>query len=366
MNEIERALMHALFKHAHHNIEDVIDFEALARMNERVTGDKLGGLAVGPSDDDDAGVFRKEDDEFLIGKMESHCSPSVVRPYDAAATGVSGAVRDVVAMGGRPIFVMDFIGTRPIQEKVLVGPCAFESDTCTCGECVEMTSKERVDIIVEGLRDMCEEIGLPIASGGFSTSFSDIVPAVVVSVVGRLVTERPLTKPAKNVGDKIIIVGKTDRSGNDTVYRAGLVDQMRPADALFEEERETMKATIEAFETSKVNACSDLGAGGIGAAVCESARSGNFGAKVDLSKVPIREEEITPEEILVCETQARMLIQVSPEDVAEVMERLESAGASAAVIGEITDDDKEVFTWGDETVAVIPNEPIEEQLKELE
>ncbi|HBK53241.1 MAG TPA: phosphoribosylformylglycinamidine synthase, partial [Syntrophomonas wolfei] len=94
-------------------------------------------------------------------------------------------------------------------------------------------------------------------------------------------TEKPLTKPAKSAGDKIIIIGGTGTDGNDTLYRAGLVPVMQPALALFAEEKTTMEATLAAFTTGKIKACSDLGAAGIGAAVCESARFGGLGARVE-------------------------------------------------------------------------------------
>ena len=114
-------------------------------------------------------------------------------------------------------------GTKPLKDKVIVGPCGF-AGKCTCGKCVEMTSGERVDLIVKGLRDMCRAMDVFIVGGGFSTSFSDIVPATVVSVIGQLVTAKPLTKPAKSAGDQIILFGKTGSDGNDTLYRAGLVE----------------------------------------------------------------------------------------------------------------------------------------------
>jgi len=204
-----------------------------------------------------------------------------------------------------------------------------------------------------------------IVGGGLSTSFSDIVPAVVVAVIGKLITEKPLTKPAKAVGDKIILIGETSNDGNDSLFRAGLVDEMRPAIALFDEEKQTMESTLAAFETGKIKTCSDLGAAGIGAAVCESARYGGFGAKIDLSKIPLKVENITPEEILICETQARMTLQVSPEDVDEVMKAIQSKNGIATVIGEITDDNKEIFEYNGKIIATIPNEPPEEILEEL-
>lgn len=365
MNRVEKALMHALFVHLHHNIDKAIDFNEFKRLNQKVDATWPGALLVGPDANDDAAVVKIPGTETLIAaKMESHCSPCVPRPYDSAATGAGGAMRDVVAMGARPVFILDFIGTRPLEEKVIVGPCGFDGK-CTCGNCREMTSKERLDLMLKGVRDMAAAMDVFVAGGGFSTSFSDIVPAVVITVIGKQITEKPLTKPAKSVGDKIIILGETGTDGNDTLYRAGLVSEMRPAIALFAEERAVMEASIAAFRTGKIKACSDLGAAGIGAAVCESARFGGLGARVDLAKVPTKVEDITPEEILICETQARMAFQVAPGDVEEVLAALRSQGTRAEVIGEITDEDQVVFEYQGRTIATIPNRPSPEILEML-
>jgi phosphoribosylformylglycinamidine synthase subunit PurL len=363
MNTIERALMHALFAHLHHNIDQAVDFKAFAELNRKVSQMWPGALTVGPGDD--AAVFRMPGREgYFVAKQESHCSPCVPRPYDAAATGAGGAMRDITAMGGRPLFLLDFIGTRPLQQEVLVGPCGF-TGKCTCGKCRIMTSQERLNLMVQGIRDMCAVMDVFVIGGGLSTSFTDIVPAVVVAVIGKLVTEEPLTKPAKMAGDKIILIGDTANDGNDTLFRAGLVPEMRPAKALFEEERTTLEASLAAFHTGRIHACSDLGAAGIGAAICESARYGGFGAKVDLSAVPVKAEGLTPEEILICETQARMVLQVPPPHVDEVMEAIRSQNGVAAIIGEINNDSKEVFEYRGQTIATIPNEPSREVLESL-
>jgi len=362
MNRVEVALMHALFLHLHHNIGQAVDFEAIAKLNaelSRFWGEEL--LKVGPGDD--AAVFRIPGiDGWFVAKMESHCSPAAVRPYDSAATGVSGAVRDVTAMGGRAVFLMDFVGTQSMDNTLLVGPCSFAGE-CTCGKCIEMTSKERLDLIMLGVRDMCAALDVFIIGGGLSTSFTDIVPAVVVAVIGKLVVAEPLTKPAKAAGDKLILVGATGKDGNDTLFRAGLVSEMHPAVALFTEEKQVMEATLAAIQTGLINACSDLGAAGIGAGVCEAARYGGFGAMVDLSLAPFK-ADLTPEEIVLCETQGRMLLQVKPGDVDEVLQSIPES-VPVAVIGEITDSTEEVFVYENEVVATIPNEPSPDVLAEL-
>lgn len=365
MNTVEKALIHGLFIHLHHNIDKVIDFKSFQELNQQVSKIWPGALSIGPEANDDAAVFKFPGiDGFVVGKMESHCSPCVPRPYDAAATGAGGAMRDVVAMGGRPMFLLDFIGTRPLDQEVIVGPCGF-TGRCSCGKCKVMLSQERLNLMIKGIGDMCRAMGVFIVGGGLSTSFSDIVPAVVVAVIGKLVTEKPLTKPAKNAGDKIILIGVTNNDGNDTLYRAGLVDEMRPALAVIKEEKIALDAAMAAFGTGKIKACSDLGAAGIGAAICESARYGGLGAKVDLSKVPVATKDLTPEEILICETQARYVVQVAPESVDEVLNAVRAKTDNVALIGEITSDDSETFVYNGKPVAVIPNKPAKEVLEEL-
>lgn len=357
MNTVEKALMHGLFVHLHHNIDRAIDFGVFKKLNDAVEEISPGSLLIGPEANDDAAVFKMPGDKgLMVAKMESHCSPCVPRPYDSAATGAGGAMRDVVAMGARPLFLLDFIGTRPLDEEVIVGPCGFKGK-CTCGECEVMSSGERINLMVKGIHDMCEAMGVFVVGGGLSTSFSDIVPAVVAAVIGRLVIDKPLTKPAKKAGNRIIIVGATNSDGNDTLYRAGLVDTMRPAEALFEQERATMEAALAAIQTGKINACSDLGAAGIGAAVSESVRFGGLGAKVELAAAPLKVDGLTPEEILICETQARMLFQVDPEDAEEVMYAAHFKGVSARDIGEVTNNNEAVFLYGGREIARIPNEP---------
>lgn len=349
--------MYGLFVHLHHNVDKAIDFGIFKALNDTVAKTSPASLLIGPDANDDAAVFRVPGDTgLMVAKMESHCSPCVPRPYDSAATGAGGAMRDVVAMGGRPLFLLDFIGTRPLDQEVIVGPCGFKGK-CDCGQCQVMTSGERVNLIVKGIRDMCESMGVFVVGGGLSTSFSDIVPAVVAAVIGKLLIEEPLTKPAKNAGDRLIIVGKTSNDGNDTLYRAGLVDTMRPALASFKEERQTMDASIAAIKSGKINACSDLGAAGIGAAVSEAVRFGGLGAEVELANAPLKIEGLSPEEILICETQARMIFQVAPEDADEVIGLVKEAGGFTADIGQVTSGQEAVFCHNGKEIARIPNEP---------
>jgi len=371
VNQIEKALIHAPFIHPHHNTDKTIDFGKFAVLNEKVNQKHPGLVLVQPADNDDAGVFEIPGTGVrMVFKTESHCSPCVVEPYGSAVTCLTGAARDVVAMGAEPLVATDFVGTLPPETDIIVGPCGFIGDgkTCVCGTCKPMTSMDRIQMMLDGFHDGCETLGIGVVAGGFSTSFKhDIVPALVGSVVGKLITDEPLLKPAKNVGDNLILIGKTSNDGNDTAFRAGFAEVMYPAEPLFEEERTSMDGALAAFRTGRINACSDLGAAGIGAAVCESARYGGLGAKVDLALVPLKEKALDnqPEATLINETQARYLLHVNPANVEEVLDAIRATGATATVIGEITGAAEVVFTYGDEIVATIPNKPSAEMLAEL-
>jgi len=362
LNVIEKALMYALFVHLHHNIDQVIDFEEIHKLNEKIRKELFPGVSlIGPGDD--AGVIGIPGSNIkLVGKMESHCSPCVVDPWGSAFTGGSGAIRDVVAMGARPLFLENFVGLGPLDKKVLVGPCGFKGE-CKCGKCQWLTNQERLNLIAKGVREVCELMGVILLGGGLSTSLDGTVPAVVVAVVGKLVIDKPLTKPFKNPGDSIIIIGETDDDGNDTTFRAGLAKEMKPAKPLFGEEKMGMEAALAAIQTNLVHSFSDLGAAGIGAAVCEAAKASGLGAEVELSKVPAKQgKQLNPAELILNETQARYSFTVSPENAKCVLDEIKGAGGIGTVIGKVKEDTKTIFRDNGEIVASIPNRPPKEVL----
>ena len=364
MNWIEKALIHP-----HHNTDRLLDFGAFKKLNDAISADSPT-VIIGPNDNDDAGVgLLPGTKTMIVLKTETHNTPSAVTPYDSAATCASGTFRDIIAMGARPIFALDLIGGPPPDALVLVGPCALKGDgkQCECGKCIEMKNYERNNLMVQGLCATCLALGVPILGGGITTSIQGPIPLIAVVGLGALVTDEPLTKPAKDIGDCIILVGETGNDGNDTVFRAGYANEMSPAIALFKEERTTMDAMLAIFATGKAKACSDLGAAGIGAAVCESARQGNRGAQVELKRVPLKaaSEDISPEGLILNETQARFIVQVDPKDVDAVLDAACRAGGTANMIGRITDRDVTEFRYDNVPVATIPNHPSEKCLKML-
>jgi len=226
-----------------------------------------------------------------------------------------------------------------------------------------MTNQARLNLITKGVRDVCELMGVILLGGGLSTSLDGVVPAVVVAVVGELVTDKPLTKPFKNPGDSIILIGETDDDGNDTIFRAGLAKEMKPAKPLLKQERTSMEAALAAIRTGLIHSLSDLGAAGIGAAVCEAAKTSGLGAEIELSKVPTKQgKQLNPAELILNETQARYSFTVSPENAQRLLNRIKEVGGIGTVIGEVKQDTKTIFRHNGEVVASISNIPSKEVL----
>ena len=229
-----------------------------------------------------------------------------------------------------------------------------------------MTNQERLNRICAGIRDVCTVMDVFLLGGGLSTSLEGKVPAVVVAVIGLLITDNPLTKPFKNPGDKIILIGKSDDDGNDTAFRAKIDKEMKPAKPLFIEERVSMRAALAAAKTGFVHSFSDLGAAGIGAAVCEGAKVGGLGADIELSNVlSCNNKKLSLIQLILYETQARYLLTVSPQSLEAVWNTIKRARGIATVIGEVNENKETIFRYNGEKVASIPNQPSEKILNLL-
>ena len=365
-NQFELTAMHALNYHPHHNPQQVVPFVKLDGLNAYVNTLFPGLVILGPDPHEHSGVGQiPGTNTKLVFHCESHMSPSVFEPYGSTVTLMTGNFRDVFIMGARPFWATNLIGSPALENKIAVGPCAYEGDgsVCICGNCKVITIAERNQLHFQGMLDACKALGVAMMAGGTSTSIKGPVPAVAATVIGVLTVDQPLRKPARHAGDKLILIGKTDESGNDTAYRAGVAgaEIMIPAKPLFEPERISGEGVLAAIQTGKVNAGSDLGAAGIVAASRESACAGGLGVIVDLSAVALTESarDISPFEIAFNETQARYALQVNSNNVDEVLEAIRSTGATANVVGEITETKEAVYTFGSDIIARIPNEPPE-------
>jgi len=307
-------------------------------------------VVLGPGDD--AAVVAVpvgDEDVYLTFGVESHNHPSYVDPYDGAATGVGGIVRDTLSMGAYPIALAD---------SLYFGD--FERDH----------SQYLLEGVVEGISDYGNSIGVPTVGG--SVAFHEDYegnPLVNVACVGITDSERLVTAAAENVGHKLVLVGNA--TGRDGLGGASFASEDLAEDAEVEDrpavqvgDPYTEKLLIEANEAlldeDLVTAARDLGAAGLGGATSEMVAKAGTGARIDLDRVHQREPNMNAMEILLAESQERMAYEVHPDDVDAVQAVADRFDLGCSVIGDVTDTGRYVCTFagdGDrETVVDAPAE----------
>jgi len=310
-------------------------------------------VIVGPGDD--AAVVRVADGVAVVVGIESHNHPSYVDPYNGAATGVGGIVRDVLSMGGFPIALLDPLRFGPLEEERV--PYLFDG-------------------VVRGISDYGNRIGVPTVGGEleFDPSYTRN-PLVNVMCVGVVEEDKVIRGRAEDPGDVLVLIG--NRTGRDGIGGAafaseeleeGSEEEDRPAVQIGDPltERCLITAMRELVDRGLVKGCKDLGAAGLTCAAAEMAADGGTGIVIDVSKVPRREEGMEPWEVMLSESQERMLLVVDPEDVDEVLEVCEKYDLEAAVVGEVTDDGYLTVKDGDEVVTKVPAEFLADGAPEME
>ncbi|WP_135851165.1 phosphoribosylformylglycinamidine synthase subunit PurL [Halorussus salinus] len=281
-------------------------------------------VVVGPGDD--AAVVEVADGTHITMGIESHNHPSFVDPYDGAATGVGGIVRDTLSMGAYPIAL---------------------ADSLYFGEFDREHSRYLLEGVVEGISDYGNSIGVPTVAG--STAFHDDYegnPLVNVACVGLLDDERLVTADAKEPGNKLMLVGNA--TGRDGLGGASFASEDLSEDAETEDrpavqvgDPYTEKLLVEASEAlldrELVEAARDLGAAGLGGASSEMVAKGGLGAEIRLEDVHQREPNMNALEILLAESQERMCYEVRPENVDAVREVAQRYDLGCSVIGDVTE-----------------------------
>ncbi|WP_135819673.1 phosphoribosylformylglycinamidine synthase subunit PurL [Halostella litorea] len=300
-------------------------------------------VVVGPGDD--AAVVSLDEDTYVTMGVESHNHPSYVDPYDGAATGVGGIVRDTLSMGAYPIAL---------------------ADSLYFGDFDREHSRYLFDGVVEGIGDYGNSIGVPTVAG--SVAFHDDYegnPLVNVACVGLVDDpERLVTAEAQEPGNKLVLVGNA--TGRDGLGGASFASEDLSEDAETEDrpavqvgDPYTEKLLIEANEAlvdeGLVESARDLGAAGLGGASSELVAKGGLGAHIELERVHQREPNMTALEILLAESQERMCYEVAPDDVDRVREIAERYDLGCSVIGEVTDGNY-VCEFEGETVVDAPAE----------
>ena len=276
-------------------------------------------------------------------KVESHNHPSFIEPYQGAATGVGGIVRDILSMGARPIAVMDSLRFGPTTHP----------DT-----------KRVLPQVVAGVGGYGNCLGLPNIGGEtkFDPTYS-ANPLVNALSVGVMKHEDIHLAKADGVGNKVVLYGA--KTGGDGIGGVSIL-----ASETFSSEGETkrpsvqvgdpfmekllIEATLEMFKEKIVEGIQDLGGAGISCATSELASNGTGGMRVELDKVPLRDSSLSPEEILMSESQERMCAIVKPENIEKFMEICHKWDITATVIGEVTNDDKLIITYNGEIIVDVP------------
>jgi phosphoribosylformylglycinamidine synthase len=306
-------------------------------------------VLVGPGEG--AGIIRV-DDVAVAFRMESHNHPSFVEPVQGAATGIGGIVRDVLSVGARPIALFD-----PLR----FGPLPVE------GRVDEETAKKNrflTEGVVSGISSYGNCIGIPTVGGeiGFEDSYSGN-PLVNVMCIGVAPVDRIAKSSAEGVGNKVILMGSStgrDGIGGVSVLASASFEEsaseMRPSVQVGDPftEKLLIEACLELLERGLIVGIQDLGGAGLSCATSETAANASTGMTVDLRKVALREDGMEPFEILISESQERMLAIVTPADVAEVLLVCEKWGLSAGVIGEVTEGDRLEVSLNGAPVASVP------------
>jgi phosphoribosylformylglycinamidine synthase len=292
---------------------------------------------------ENAGVVDVGDGYAVTFKVESHNHPSYVEPYQGAATGVGGIVRDILTMGARPIAVMDSLrfgrADAPDTARVLPG-------------------------VVAGIGGYGNCLGLPNIGG--ELLFDDCYagnPLVNALCVGVMRHEDVRLAKAEGVGNKVILFGARtggDGIGGVSVLASETFDEHGPAKRPSVQvgdpftEKLLIEACLEIFAADLVTGIQDLGGAGLSCATSELASAGTGGMHVDLDAVPLRDSTLTPAEILMSESQERMCAIVEPGKVEEFLAVCRKWDVLATVIGEVTDGDRLVVDWHGERIVDVP------------
>ncbi|GLJ80408.1 phosphoribosylformylglycinamidine synthase subunit PurL [Microbacterium imperiale] len=315
----------------------------LRRFGQKVSDEMKTRLMVGMGQN--AGVVDVGEGWAVTFKVESHNHPSYIEPFQGAATGVGGIVRDIISMGARPVAVMDQLRFGAIDHP----------DTARV-----------VHGVVSGISFYGNCLGLPNIGG--ETVFDSVYqgnPLVNALAVGVMRHEDIKLANATGAGNKVVLFGA--RTGGDGIGGASILASdtfadggptKRPAVQVGDPfaEKVLIECCLELYAGELVEAIQDLGAAGISCATSELAANGGSGMRVDLENVLLRDPSLTPEEILMSESQERMMAIVAPEKLDAFLAVVGKWDVETSVLGEVTGDGRlQIFWHGEQIVDVDPS-----------
>jgi phosphoribosylformylglycinamidine synthase subunit PurL len=288
---------------------------------------------------ENAGIVDLGQGEKIAFKMESHNHPSFIEPYQGAATGVGGILRDIFTMGARPIALANYL---------------------CFGEPEAPRMAQLVDGVVRGIGGYGNCVGVPTVTGQthFHSSYNEniLVNAMAVGYFGE---KDPIClSKAKGEGNYVVYVGA--KTGRDGIHGASMASESfdensaakRPTVQIGDPfyEKLLIEACLEVMKKDLVVAIQDMGAAGLTSSCFEMAEKGEVGIDMDLDKVPLRDSTLTPEDILLSESQERMLLICEPKKMKEITAEFEKWGLDACVIGTVTKDQNVKLKWHGEVL----------------
>jgi phosphoribosylformylglycinamidine synthase subunit PurL len=298
---------------------------------------------------ENAGVVDVGHGWVAVFKMESHNHPSFIEPYQGSMTGVGGILRDVFTMGARPIACMDALHF---------------------GEIDAPRMRFLIDGVVRGIGGYGNCVGIPTVGGqtNFHRCYNGniLVNAFALGIARR---DRIFHARASGAGNPVLYAGS--RTGRDGIHGATMAsesfdkesEQKRPTVQVGDPftEKVLLEACLEAMRTGAIVAIQDMGAAGLTSSTFEMAGRGGTGLHLDLDKVPLRQPGLTPYEMMLSESQERMVLVAKKGREEEVEKVFRRWGLEVADIGEITTTGRAVLTWRGETAADIPIQPLTEE-----
>ena len=303
-------------------------------------------VVQGPGEN--AGVLRLPEGWAVAFKIESHNHPSAVEPYQGAATGAGGILRDVFTMGARPVALLNSL---------------------RFGDLTDARTRYLFAGVVRGIGDYGNCVGVPTLGGevDFLPGYGGN-PLVNAMCVGILRESELITAAAHGVGNVLLAVGSS--TGRDGIHGASFAseelsqesEKRRPQVQVGDPftEKLLLEASLELIASGHIVAIQDMGAAGLTSSSAEMAARGGVGVEIDLARVPTREPGMTPYEILLSESQERMLVVAKRDRVAQVQAIAAKWELSATPIGRVTDDGMYRCTWGDQVVVEIPGQRLVE------
>jgi phosphoribosylformylglycinamidine synthase II len=293
---------------------------------------------------ENAGVVEVGDGWALAFKVESHNHPSAVEPYEGAATGVGGIIRDVLTMGARPVALLDSLRFGPLDEE---------------------RNRYLFREVVRGIGGYGNAVGVPTVGGEveFAHAYSGN-PLVNAMCIGLIRTEKVVRSQATGEGNLVVLLGS--RTGRDGIHGATFA-----SDELSEEteakrsnvqvgdpfcEKMLVECCLKLLDEGLLVSLQDLGAAGITSSASEMAAKGGVGIEIETDRVPLRESAMEPFEVVISESQERMLAIAEPKKAEEVLEFAERYGLVGAVIGRVADHGELRVKESGEVVGSVPAE----------